>query len=289
MKMSIDRLTICGNIFGDLDGFIKSSLAIQGMEKSKFPYRDIIYFNDGSVLQIAEKSASRPSFYVPKKGEEEEEMKKRNKTSIKDLRYDFNPNNTTHEKLHMQVIGLMKDVHLTRVDVAFDIHDVNMSRWKWIDSKGRPFNVYYSGTGEVETWYVGGHESEVKIRIYDKAREQKIKDKVWWRVEVQLRRDSAKLLGVHKGDIDINPFEYVTPVVNGNFPELDIKTRALVNYLIENPSGFNELASQARSEYRKTIRMIGSWECIDFYHIWQKKYSLVASELGSWLSLAHEM
>lgn len=286
MKMSIDRITICGNIHGDLEGFLKDCLAMEGRSMAKYPYRDTIYFQDGSVLQIAEKSASNPSFYVPKKGEEMEEMKTRKSSAIKELRYDFNPNNTSHEKLHMQVIGLMYDVHLTRVDVAFDVHDVDMKRWRWIDSKGRPYNVYYSGSGEVETWYVGGKESEVKIRIYDKAKEQKIKDKVWWRVEVQLRRDSAKLLGVHKGDIDINPFEYVTPVVNGNFPELDIKTRAMVKYLIDNPSGFSELSRPSRTEYKKTIRMIGSWECIDFYHIWQKKYSLVASELGSWLSLA---
>lgn len=266
--MSIDRITICGNILGDLEGFLKDCIATEGRSQAKYPYRDTIYFNDGSVLQIAEKECVRAG-------------------KIKELRYDFNPNNAGHEKLHMQVIGLMYDAHLTRVDVAFDVHDVDMKRWRWIDSKGRPYNVYYSGSGEVETWYVGGKESEVKIRIYDKAKEQKIKDKVWWRVEVQLRKESATMLGIHKGDADINPFKHVTPVINGNFPELDIKSRAMVSYLIDHPEGFSELSSKTRAEYKKTIRMIGSWECIDFYHIWQKKYSLVASELASWLALAH--
>lgn len=268
--MSIDRLTVCGNVFGDIEGFYKGNLAVKNRGQAKYPYRDTIYFQDGSVLQVAEIDAVRAG-------------------KIKELRYEFNPNNTSHEKLHMQVVGLMKDAHLTRVDVAFDVHGVDMSNWKWIDSKGRPFNVYYSGNGEIETWYVGGKDSEMKIRIYNKAKEQKIKNKIWWRVEVELRKDSAKALGVHKGDIDVNPFEHVTPVLDGNFPELDIRTRAMVKYLIDNPDGFSELSNKTRAEYRRTIRMVGSWECIDFHPIWQKKYPLVVSELETWMNLTHPL
>lgn len=270
MKITLDRLTVCGNLFGDLEGFYSRTMEVQRRSFSKYPYRDAIHFLDGSILQIAEKDAYMSG-------------------NIKQLRYEFNPNNFKFEKLHMAVIGLMKDAHMTRLDIAFDVHDVDMSRWKWIDTKGRPYRVYYSGVGQVETWYIGGKDSNVLIRIYNKAKEQKMKGKVWWRVEVQLRGDAAQTAGLMSMsgiNLEMNPFEHITPVVDGNFPELDIKKRAMVNYLIANPSGFSELASQARSEYRKLVRLVGSWECIDFYDIWQKKSSLVGSEVRSWLSLA---
>lgn len=265
MKVSIDNLTVCGNLFGNLEELYANRQEVEGRGFGKFPYRNNVYFLDGSFLQEAEKD-------IVDSGK------------MKQLRYEFNPNKTEYGQLHMAVLGIMKDAHVTRADVAFDVYDVDMSRWKWIDSKGRPYRVYYGGLGEVETWYVGGKDSEVVIRIYNKAKEQKIKDKVWWRVEVQIRREIADLWASGQA-YEFNPFKDVTPVIGGNFPELNIRQRALVNYLIEHPSGFAELSSSTRSEYRKTIRLLGSWECIDFYNVWQKNASLVQSEVGSWLNL----
>lgn len=266
MEISIDRLTICGNLFGNMELFYANCSEIERRGFAKYPYRDSIHFMDGSVLQIGEIDAVRNG-------------------KIKQLRYDFNPNRKKFEKLHMAVIGLMKDSHLTRVDVAFDIFDMDMSYWKWIDSKGRPYRVYYSGGGEVETWYVGGKDSDIVLRIYNKAKEQKVHNKVWWRVEVQLRGETAKNMNLLEGQA-LNPFEHVTPVLDGSFPELDVKRRAMVNYLIQFPSGFSELGSKAKSEYRKLLRLIASWECMDLYKVWNEKSSLVGSEVRSWLSLA---
>lgn len=265
MEMSLDKLTVCGNQFGDLEGFLSRSLEVERKSFAKYPYRESFHFMDGSVLQVAELEVYRSG-------------------KIKLLRYEFNPNNKKFEKLHSSILGLMKEAHCTRADIAFDIRDIDMSHWKWIDSKGRPFNVYYSGTGEVETWYVGGKTSEVKIRIYNKIKERKLSEGVWWRVEVQVRGTYATMLENVLEPEHFNPFKDVTPIVNGSFPELDIKRRAMVNYLIENPSGFAELASQARSEYRKLLRLIGSWECIDFYSVWNEKSSLLGSEVRSWLT-----
>lgn len=268
MEMSIDRLTICGNLFGSLEYFFSNCEQTKTKCFAKYPYRDQIQFLDGSVLQVAEKSLVQTG-------------------KIKELRYDFNPNNEKYEKLHMQVIGLMKDVHITRLDVAFDVYDIDMGNWQWIDSLGRPYNVYYSGSGEVETWYVGGKDSELRVRIYNKAKEKKMKDVIWWRVEVQMRGEVAKM--VQEYNVIYNPFEHVTPVVNSGFPELDIKTRAMVRYLIDNPQAFNELSKKTRAEYRKLIRLVGSWECINFYEEWNKKASLVRREVESWLCFAKQL
>jgi hypothetical protein len=270
MKMSIDRLTFCGNIFGNIESFISTEIGIKKRGMAKYPYRDTLYMVDGSVLQFGEIDAVRAG-------------------KVKQLRYDFNPNNTGSEKLHIRVMSSMKDVHCTRIDVAFDVVGVDMSRWVWIDSKSRPYNVYYSGNGEIETWYVGGKDSEIRIRIYNKALEQKQKDKIWWRVEVQMRGNAADLYTKWQGKPDINPFEDVTPVVNGNFPELDVKRRAMVNYLIQFPSGFSELSPVARSEYKRLVRGIGSWECINFYNIWNEKISDLQSEITSWLNFSKQI
>ena len=265
MKISIDRLTICGGLNGDLEEYLSNSLFTEKKFFTKYPYKESIQFLDGSVLQMGEIEAVRSG-------------------RIKPLRYDFNPNNKAYEKEQMKIIRLMKTAHLTRIDVAFDVHDVDMGRWLWVDRLSRPYNVYYSGNGLVETWYVGGKDSEMRIRIYNKAKEQKLKDKTWWRVEVQMRGKVATTYS--ETDSEYNPFEDVTPVVNGNFPELEIKQRAMVDYLIDNPSGFEELSSKTRAEYKKLIRLIGSWECIDFYRVWEQKNSLVRSEVRSWLGLA---
>lgn len=269
MQTSVDRLTVCGNIDGDIEMFYQGCLDIERKGFAKFPYRDYITFKDGSILQIAEKDLVSSG-------------------KIKQLRYEFNPNNSDYEQLHMAVIGLMKDMHYTRVDVAFDVMDVDMKKWKWIDSKARPFRVFYSGLGEVETWYIGGKDSEIQIRVYNKAKEQKKKGVTWWRVEVQFRGSVAKALGESE-NFTLNPFEGITPVRERDFPELDIKRRALAHYLIDHPEAFSELGSQARAEYRRTIKMLASWECIHFYHVWTEKNSLVQSELKSWSSLARQI
>jgi len=267
MDLSIDRLTVCGNVFGDLEGFYSRCMYIDYKGFAKYPYRHSIHFQDGSVLQVAEKENVRNG-------------------RMKELRYDFNPNHKEYnKKLHYQVLGLMKDSHFTRIDVALDVYDLDMSTWKWVDSLGRPKRIYMSGKDSIETWYIGGKDSQIIIRIYDKAKEQKTKDgRKWWRVEVQMRRDAVKLVEEMKGGVFYNPFKDVSAVVEGDFKHLDIKTRAMVKYLLNEPQGFSELSSASRAKYRKLIKEEASKETIDFAEIWEKKYSLVASELESWIT-----
>jgi len=272
MIVSIDRLTVCGNVAGSLERFIENNEYIERRGFAKYPYRDSVHFIDGSVLQIAENEMVRSG-------------------KIKELRYDFNPNNALYEKVHLSALKMLKNAHLTRLDIAFDIYDIDMSKWKWIDSKSRPFNVWYDGLGNVETYYIGGKDSEMRLRIYDKAKEQKEKDKIWWRVEVQLRGKTAEMYRQCSlnGNVDINPFNDIVPVVDGDFPELDIKTRAMVKYLIQYPSGFEELSKASRSKYKKIIQGLASWETIDLRKAWEEKSSEMASELQSWFNFTHDM
>lgn len=265
VKMSIDRLTVCGNEMNTFDRFIDSNESLKGKGFAKYPYRDSYYMLDGSIIQRGELEAVRSG-------------------KIKELRYEFNPNNKIFEKMHLRILQQIKNAHITRIDVAFDIYDVDMSRWKWIDSKGRPQKHYISGNGDMETCYIGGEHSEQRIRIYNKAKEQKEDDIVWWRVEVQLRGEMAKLVTDWKALATINPFEHITPITDGYFPELEIKTRAMLNYLMYYPSGFAELSKNTRSEYKKLLRGLSSWECIDFYRLWKEKIPDMQSEIESWYS-----
>lgn len=268
MDLSIDRLTVVGDIFGDLEGFYRRCEAIEYDGLAKYPYRYSVHFLDGSVMQVAEKELVTSGH-------------------MKELRYDFNPNRKEYNRLHNEVLGLMKNSHSTRVDMAFDIYGVDMSSWRWIDTLGRPFNVWYSGAGEVETWYIGGKSSDPKIRVYNKAKEQKLKDKIWWRVEVQMRRETCKVIEKFNGEVIYNPFKDIYPVVDDDFKHLDIKTRAIVKYLIQYPEGFSELSKASRSKYRKILveEAKKSKKTIDFAEEWEKKYSLLRSELKSWLDL----
>lgn len=272
MKISIDKLTFCGDCFGSVEELYKNSLFVKRKTFAKFPYQHAIEFLDGSRLEIVGNDMKRTG-------------------KVKELRYEFNPNNKIYEKEQLKVIKLMKNAHVTRIDIAFDIYGVDMRKWKWIDSKSRPSNIWYDGNGDVETYYIGGRESEMKLRIYDKAKEQKEKDKIWWRVEVQLRGKTAEMYRQCslKGKVDINPFNDIVPVVDGDFPELDIKTRAMVKYLIQYPSGFEELSKASRSKYKKIIQGLASWETIDLRKAWEEKSTELGSELQSWFCFTHDM
>lgn len=105
-----------------------------------------------------------------------------------------------YESLFAEVSAAGDDMHITRLDVAFDDHagllDIEQilsdSRSGEYVSKWRGGNVTY-GIGEDAGRSVlfGSRSSEMLLRIYDKAAERGFDDRHWVRVELQLRRDRA--------------------------------------------------------------------------------------------------
>jgi phage replication initiation protein len=90
-------------------------------------------------------------------------------------------------------------MNITRIDIAFDDHDglLSMDKLFWdtykknFVSKHDFFKIEYSSKGI--TIYHGVSNSEVMIRIYDKAAERGLTDGSHWvRVELQLRDGAAK-------------------------------------------------------------------------------------------------
>jgi hypothetical protein len=268
--ITIDRLTFLGDVSetSNLEVFLADSEYVKHRGFSKYPYRDYVTFIDGSILQLAETGAVRSG-------------------KVQGLRYEFNPNNTLFEPIHINVLKHFKYARVSRIDIAMDVFDVDMSSWHWLDKKSRKQNHWIDGLGKKETVYVGGKDSDLKLRIYNKALEQNDCEKTWWRVEVQLRgdvADSYRRLSLH-GQVNINPFEDVTPVQNKDFGHLDIKDRAMIAYLLQHPDGFAELSKNTRSKYKKLMKEHVAVTDVDLKTLWNEKSSELGSELDSWYKL----
>ena len=128
-----------------------------------------------------------------------------------------------------KVLEPSEDLHITRLDVAFDDHTgildidtlfVDTLHQEYI-SRSRTWEIVKSSKGC--TINIGSHQSDALIRIYDKAAERKLDSNIHWvRVELQLRDDRAQafLVQLKLADGDIgntfcgviyNYLRYVVP------------------------------------------------------------------------------
>lgn len=270
-KISIDKLTVLGDfsdVNSDLEYFLANTEYMKHRGFSKYPYRDYVTFLDGSILQIAEKGAVRSG-------------------KVQGLRYEFNPKHTTFEKIHMAVLRHFKHARFSRIDIAMDFFDIDMTSWQWLDRKSRKQKHIISGLGQKETVYLGGVKADLTLRIYNKAVEQGEEDKTWWRVEVEMRRDVADTYRrlSSQGEVSINPFEDITPIQRKDFDHLPLKERAMLSYLLDNPEAFGELSKVTRSKYKKMMKNELRYDLLDLKKIWHEKSPELGSELDSWYKL----
>ncbi|MCT3038986.1 hypothetical protein EFS27_06840, partial [Leuconostoc mesenteroides] len=86
----------------------------------------------------------------------------------------YNPNHLENDDLKQleRIMYSIDHTHLTRVDLACDIYNVDLSLYDF-----GLFNVtrdiYRTLSGKLETRYWGRRKSERQIRLYDKANERK--------------------------------------------------------------------------------------------------------------------
>lgn len=294
IKCSIDRIVITGDSSSSTDfksaecfdefGFIvKTGLA-------KYPYKKNFYCIDGSLLQWTDER------------------------SVKALRLEFNPNNirlskeNEHRRSIVSLLRLMKYAKFTRFDIAFDLYGVDLGAYLFKDFNGRKSNVYRSGNGDIETIYMGAADSDLRLRIYDKATEQgynkgRIKDgrekAHWWRIEAQYRSTWCMSMN---GEIEdkktgalvnvrqelFNPFEGVK-IYKPSWRELsDVKERALIRYFLQFPEEIQELSKNAQTKYRKIIKELPASHEIDLRAMFEKNKEQIERELLYWLRFAHQ-
>jgi hypothetical protein len=125
------------------------------------------------------------------------------------FRMEFNPNNVVWGTISpiLKVLRLGTSLlwgRITRIDIAVD-YRMDLNPLAFYDDRKMKSHGYW-GVNGWQTLYLGSSSSDVQIRIYDKALEQKESfdigaDSSWWRVEAQDRR-SDNILSERK-----NPFE----------------------------------------------------------------------------------
>lgn len=252
LNLTVDRLTIVGNkIDYKLQKIIAGSLLVNGRYRAQYPYDWRFELVGGGILEIG--SLKNQS----------------------DIRLDFNPNNVKteeHKNMIKELISTMKNVRITRVDPALDLKDIDINDYAIIDSLSRKYNTWHSGTGRLETYYIGAPNSDLRIRIYDKALEQGEKGD-WWRIESQLRREYAENYSL------FNPFEHVTLVRKDvNLSHIkNFKEKVFIKHLLENPDDIYNLSKNSRTKYKKILHDLARSDStkIDFSDVYESYKNII--------------
>jgi len=253
-KVSVDNLTLVGNLVESKFNKLLESVLFPLIKKR---YRSNNFLYDWTYQLVAGGIVETGS----RQGE-------------KLIRLEFNPNKLVseeHKEMIHSLIACMKYVRVSRFDVAIDLRNVDMNDYVVIDDKSRKYNKWYDGSGRMETHYIGGSNSDLRIRIYDKAKERetegiKVKGS-WWRIEAQIR---GKLAENYKL---FNPFEDITLVLeNANLEHIEsLKEKVFIKHLLSNPNDLNELSKNTRLKYKKILKDLAeSNSTIDFKSIYKE-------------------
>lgn len=228
MGPSIEEKTQVHLVTGEIRANPAAEL-IKRVGVSRWPYRSFVSFYDGTMLQVKAKQAK----------------------DIKDFRLEFNPNKCDKEMVY-ELLRCGEDGHLTRLDVAVDYVGYDLAAYQWMDQARRKRRIYQSAAGRLETRYMGDRSSDGEmVRIYNKAKEQKMMDLLWWRVEAQTRygledQVPTSLASKYFADTFAN-------VVAADYTGGDIKLqeRAMLEYLANHPEAWGELSEGSRKKYKE--------------------------------------
>lgn len=262
-ELTVDRLTIVGSkVDYKLQNVLAGSLLVNGRRRTQYPYDWRFELVGGGVLEIG--SLENQS----------------------DIRLDFNPNSVKteeHKNMIKELVSTMKNVRITRVDPALDLKDIDINDYAIIDSLSRKYNKWYSGTGRLETYYIGATTSDVRIRIYDKALEQGKKGD-WWRIESQLRREYAENCSL------FNPFENITLVKK----DVDLshiknfKEKVFISYLLDNPDDMYRMNNKTRYRYKKILQDLAQSDSkkIDFLGVYEGYKNIIDTTIREYIQVS---
>ncbi len=119
--------------------------------------------------------------------------------------------------------------NLTRLDIAFDCFEDKLKIDKILSdtlagnyvSRMKSYSCSISNKGK--SVVIGSKQSDVLIRIYDKAAERGFADRIWTRIELQLRRENATSFVETSGSVGerfqgvlLNYLRYVKPTDDTN-------------------------------------------------------------------------
>jgi hypothetical protein len=209
------------------------------------------------------------------------------------MRLEFNPNKyknsgnsysvyggaKNYEKDLYKILSHCSDLEFSRRDIALDVYGENMNDFSFIDYAGRKRIEYKTASYELETLYLGAPDSDERIRIYDKAKEQGIKDKKWFRIEAQVRREKARAM-------PYNPFTKIKVTKKNDFEGYDIRTKAMLFYLQANDDGWQELSKPARLKYKNILKEQNEETILNVEKMFNQAWEELAQDAYSWLNFA---
>ena len=236
--ISWDRITIAGTLFAELN---RSTLLELGWHETKLI--------NGYAQQ-----------FRLMRGRKQVAELIRNKYNGRNYwRLDTSNHLTEKEKLTKTAQLMRNDVHITRLDLAFDFINCKNSGMKHKFYKsGTSQALFLDRRGILETLYTGKQYSSIRYCYYNKLKERKKarasipKDyKTWERIELRLKgqkvnewiTQATKMLKYFK-----------MPTIETN-QQLKGSTKIILASLIEHPERINELASKrTRAKYRKLMK-----------------------------------
>ncbi|MDN5027319.1 replication initiation protein [Streptococcus sp. SPS1] len=174
------------------------------------------------------------------------------------FRMEFNPNKlrSVDTEILSTIIPYLEDIAISRVDLAFDIFEVDCSEFI-LEKKGRPTATkeWRDKNGKLETKYLGASRSEKQIRLYNKKVEQlengAEEDKEfakqfqhWWRLEFQLRSRSVEEIFEVIDSVIFKPFV---------FDNLPVETQIYLVSYTRNKNVWQKLHRNTRAKYKKIL------------------------------------
>lgn len=264
LGVSIDRLTILGEPVDNMMDSLAHNPMVVSQKIAQYPYRYQWHFQDGSILQLADKSSG-----------------------IAGIRFEFNPNNwdSPHKKdsYIIRILKLITQPRLSRIDIAIDLKGIDFNRVRLTDRQSRKEAVYKGRDKAIETYYFGTRRSDMYIRIYNKAREQgreHYNDSDWWRCEAQINGELADAFDI------IDPFEDIV-ITEGaqDLSEYNISTKAMLYYLRANPEAISELSVNVRTKYKELLLATAKHSELSLSQIYQTKKRDLMEEVKMWKSL----
>lgn len=277
---SLDKLTILGDDTGNFETMINNNNFgfIERSGMAKHPYKRWFPCVDGSNIQWTDMA------------------------NFKAIRYEFNPNNVKlskereHQRAIADIIKTMKYPKISRYDVAFDFYGYDLSTYKIVDKVGRKKNYWVDRSDTLETLYVGSPTADMRIRIYNKAKEQKIEFPLdWWRVELQFRDEACSSVQgfVHMKEGTMTVPAFIPNLLDSlrvykpNYAQMDnVQEIAMVKLLLEEPDYIKQLSKNSRAKYKKILSNLPNEEEIDLQNLFISHHDKILKTIQDYLLIA---
>jgi len=277
---SLDKLTMLGDDTGNFETMINNNRFgfIERSGVAKHPYKRWFPCLDGSNIQWTDIA------------------------NFKAIRYEFNPNKIKnskereHARAVAEIIKTMKYPKISRFDVAFDFYGYDFNKYIIQDTLSRKKNYWVDSSDQLETLYVGSPNADMRIRIYNKAKEQKIEYPLnWWRIELQYRNDSCRTVQgeVLHGDaiVSISPMIInllkTLKLYQPSYKQIEnVQERAMVKMLLDEPETIKELSKATRSKYKKILSTLPSEKEIDLNELFMSHHDKVLRDIQQFLIIA---